>query len=512
MLLNNRYQVIRTLGSGGFGETFLAKDVNMPSERLCVVKQLKPIQNNPQIYQLVQERFQREAAILEALGGASEQIPSLYAYFIDGGQFYLVQEWIEGDTLTGKIEKQGLFTNSAVEELLINILPVLDYVHSKHIIHRDIKPDNIIIRNLDHKPVLIDFGAVRESMGTVVNSQGNATSSIIIGTPGFMPSEQAAGRPVYSSDLYSLGLTAIYLLTGKRPQELDTDSQTAEIVWRHFASNINPNLARVIDQAIAYHPRERFASAREMLNALQQQFVTLPPTSISNTKVADPLPQTVAVSPGNNYQNNYQSVNQNNNNINNNSNKGGMIIPAIIASGLIGASIIVSSVINKSSQNVEPVKSANNEFTSNSSNQANSIKTPSVNTDNNIPSASPSPELQVENQTTINRPSPEEAVINYYSYINQGQYQTSWSLLSPSLQNNQRLHPKGYSSYIDWWGGKVQSVDVNQTSLLEDTGNTAIVSTQLRYVLKNGRIIVSRVSFYLVFNTVNNQWIVTNVK
>ena len=103
MLLNNRYQVIRTLGSGGFGETFLAKDINMPSERFCVVKQLKPIQNNPQIYQLVQERFQREAAILEALSGASEQIPVLYAYFTDGGQFYLVQEWIKGDTLTAKI-------------------------------------------------------------------------------------------------------------------------------------------------------------------------------------------------------------------------------------------------------------------------------------------------------------------------------------------------------------------------------------------------------------------------
>jgi serine/threonine protein kinase len=346
MLLNNRYQVIRTLGSGGFGETFLAKDINMPSERFCVVKQLKPIQNNPQIYQLVQERFQREAAILEALSGASEQIPVLYAYFTDGGQFYLVQEWIKGDTLTAKIEKQGLFTNSAVEELLINILPVLDYVHSQHIIHRDIKPDNIILRYHDNKPVLIDFGAVRESMGTVVNSKGNPTSSIIIGTPGFMPSEQAAGRPVYSSDLYSLGLTAIYLLTGKYPQELDTDAQTAEIVWRHFASNINPNLAGVIDKAIAYHPRERVDSAREMLNTLQMQFVTLTPTSINQTKVASPLPETVTVSPGNNH----QLINQNNNNSNN---QGRMIIPSLIASGLISASIIIGSVINKSSQTVE---------------------------------------------------------------------------------------------------------------------------------------------------------------
>ncbi|MFM2060998.1 MAG: hypothetical protein RLZZ507_668 [Cyanobacteriota bacterium] len=170
------------------------------------------------------------------------------------------------------MQKQGLFTEREIEELFINILPVLDYVHSQKIVHRDIKPDNIIIRHRDNKPVLIDFGAVRESMTTMLNSQGSPTSSIVIGTPGFMSSEQAAGRPVYSSDLYSLGLTAIYLLTGKQPQTLETDPQTGEIIWRHFASAIPPHLAGVIDKSIAYHPRERFSSAREMLNALQNQF------------------------------------------------------------------------------------------------------------------------------------------------------------------------------------------------------------------------------------------------
>ncbi len=150
-LLNDRYQVIRTLGAGGFGETYLAEDTYMPSKRRCVIKQLRPIHNNPQIYQLVQERFQREAAILEELGGANDQIPALYAYFSSDGQFYLVQEWIEGDTLTGKVQRQGLFSEGAVQELLMNLLPVLDYVHSKHIVHRDIKPDNIIVRHRDGK-------------------------------------------------------------------------------------------------------------------------------------------------------------------------------------------------------------------------------------------------------------------------------------------------------------------------------------------------------------------------
>ncbi|MDY6897327.1 MAG: serine/threonine-protein kinase, partial [Cyanobacteriota bacterium] len=251
MLLNNRYQIIRTLGSGGFGDTFLAEDTQMPSQRRCVIKQLKLIEHNPQIYQLVRERFGREAAILEELGGLSEQIPTLYAYFHLGEKFYLVQEWVEGDTLSTVVQQQGLFSENRVKEILIGILPVLELVHSKRIVHRDIKPDNIILRR-DGKPVLIDFGAVRETMATAVNSQGSLTRSIVIGTPGYMPSEQAAGRAVYSSDLYSLGLTIVYLLSGKSPQLLETDSQTGEIIWESEVGNISSYLKAIINKAIVY--------------------------------------------------------------------------------------------------------------------------------------------------------------------------------------------------------------------------------------------------------------------
>jgi serine/threonine protein kinase len=146
ILLKNRYQVIRVLGSGGFGETFLAEDTQMPSGCRCVIKQLKPVANNPQVYQLVQERFQREAAILEELGGNNNQIPRLNAYFTEDGLFYLVQEYIEGQTLTQKLQQHGVLSESSVKDILINILPVLEYVHIKRIVHRDIKPDNIIIR------------------------------------------------------------------------------------------------------------------------------------------------------------------------------------------------------------------------------------------------------------------------------------------------------------------------------------------------------------------------------
>jgi serine/threonine protein kinase len=324
--LNNRYRIIQTLGSGGFGETFLAEDTQMPSQRRCVIKLLKPVTTSPQIYQLVQERFQREAAILEELGGSSSQIPSLYAYFQQDSQFYLVQEWVEGVTLTEKVRKAGRLSENFVQELLISLLPVIEYVHGKRIVHRDIKPDNIIVRARDEQPVLIDFGAVRESMGTVVNSQGSPTSSIIIGTPGYMPSEQAAGRPVYSSDLYSLGVTAIYLLTGKYPQELESDSETGEIVWRQFATGVSNELMQIIDHAIAYHPRERFSSARQMLDALGGVINTLPPAY--QVPVALPLPETVVV------------PHRPNNNI---------LIGGLVAGGLIGASTIIGLVLTNSS-------------------------------------------------------------------------------------------------------------------------------------------------------------------
>ncbi|MEH1942179.1 MAG: protein kinase [Nostoc sp.] len=282
-LLNNRYQVIEVIGAGGFGETFLAEDVHMPSRRRCVIKQLKPITNNdPQAYQLIQQRFEREAATLEFLGESSQQIPKLYAYFSENGQFYLVQEWIHGQTLTKIVEAKGFESETAVRQILLSLLSVLDYVHSKGIIHRDIKPENIILRSVDGKPVLIDFGAVKETIRSVVNSSGYPTRSLVIGTPGYMPSEQAVGRPVYGTDIYSLGLTAIYLLTGKHPQELPTDLKTGEILWQQHAPNVSSQFAAVLNQAIKPHAGDRYSTASKMLHALQSAS-NIPPEIVANT-------------------------------------------------------------------------------------------------------------------------------------------------------------------------------------------------------------------------------------
>jgi serine/threonine protein kinase, bacterial len=267
VLLNNRYRILETLGRGGFGETYLAEDTHMPSGRKCVLKQLKPIVETPQIPLWMKSRFQREAAILEELGAGNPQIPQLFAYFSEEGKFYLVQEFIEGVTLDKYWEKEGNLHREEVRQILIKLLPVLDYIHSRNIIHRDLKPENIILRSIDRLPVLIDFGAVKEAMATT-NSGSSSMYSAAIGTPGYMSSEQAAGRPVYSSDLYSLGLTAIFLLTGKTPQDLTPDPNTGEIIWRQYAENVDENLLNVLDRSIRFHPRDRFTTARAMLTAL----------------------------------------------------------------------------------------------------------------------------------------------------------------------------------------------------------------------------------------------------
>ena len=297
-LLDNRYRVTSVLGSGGFGETYLAEDTKMPSNRRCVIKQLKPVADNPQMYELLQQRFQREAAVLETLGEESRYIPKLYANFTENGLFYLVQEWIDGLTLSETIESKGKWNEDAVRKLIVSILSTLIYVHDRGIIHRDIKPDNIILRA--GEPVLIDFGAVKETLNIIiVPNSGQQVHSIVIGTPGFMASEQAAGRPFFASDLYSLALTAIFALTGQYPQQLGTDSQTGEVLWQSQVMEISANLKAIFTKALQFDPRDRYSSAREMLEAMQSE----PLLNKSIPAKSVPIPpdmsnmQTVAVNP-----------------------------------------------------------------------------------------------------------------------------------------------------------------------------------------------------------------------
>lgn len=268
-LINGRYQIISTLRQGGFGETFLVKDLQLPSQRQCVLKSLKVNATSAQMIQEMQRRFQREAAILEGLGEKNDQIPKLFAYFEQQGRFYLVQEWIDGLTLQDIVQQQGCLSPSVVQKILLDLLPVLQTIHDQYIIHRDIKPENIMLRTSDRRPVLIDFGAVKEALSTAIYLDHQAPVSMAIGTPGYMAPEQGTGRPVYSSDLYGLGFTAIYLLTGNSPQNFPADPQTGELLWQTDFPYLDTPLGQVIQKAVKFHPRDRYPTAQKMLLALR---------------------------------------------------------------------------------------------------------------------------------------------------------------------------------------------------------------------------------------------------
>ncbi len=289
-LLLNRYEIVKSLGSGGFGDTFLAKDTQIPSQRLVVVKRLKPANaSNSTSTELIEKLFEKEAAVLEELGNHSNQIPKLYSYFSDNNEFYLVQEYIQGRSLSA-IAPIG---SEQAKTILSSLLTTLQYIHDKGIIHRDIKPENIIIRDSDHLPVLIDFGAVKETMGAVTLGSGSTVSSVVIGTRGFMAPEQSTGRSVFSTDLYALGLTIIFAMTKKLPVEFATSQLTGELDWQSHVSDLDPELEKVLDKSIQMEPSRRYPTAEAMYQSLH--------SLISSGQQPAVTMETIQVVPSNEY-------------------------------------------------------------------------------------------------------------------------------------------------------------------------------------------------------------------
>jgi serine/threonine protein kinase, bacterial len=268
MLLGHRYNILMPLAAGGCAETFLAEDSHRPSKQKCVVKKLTPSTIDPAAHSLVRERFEKEAEILEAVG-AHDQIPELYAYFKDEGNEYLVEQWIPGPTLTQKVASDGPLDQNFVRDFLVCILPVLGFLHNKSIIHRDIKPDNIILREPDGMPVLIDFGTVKDRERTVL--QTGPAASILVSSWGYTSPEQAAGFPVDSSDLFSLGMTAIFLLTGQNPASLPRTKKNV-LGWCEGTQfkpyEINQNLLETIQKSIEPLAQNRFQTVIEMESSI----------------------------------------------------------------------------------------------------------------------------------------------------------------------------------------------------------------------------------------------------
>lgn len=266
--LGGRYSIVRVLSSGGFGETYVARDMQRPGNPQCVVKQLKPASDNPKLLKLARRMFEKEAETLERLG-THDQIPHLLAYFEEDQEFYLVQEFIAGHPLSHELSLGRQLPESQVLYILKELLQILEFVHSQGVIHRDIKPSNIIRRESDNKLVLIDFGAVKEIRNQLTDEEAPSSVTVGIGTQGYMPSEQCAGNPRFNSDIYAIGMTAIQSLTGLPPSQLHIEPKTGEILWRHKA-RVSHGLAAILGKMVRYHFNQRYQSATEVLQTLQK--------------------------------------------------------------------------------------------------------------------------------------------------------------------------------------------------------------------------------------------------
>ncbi|BBD68618.1 serine/threonine protein kinase [Nostoc commune NIES-4072] len=259
--LRNRFEIVKHLGSGGSGDTYLAVDLDLPGRPNCVVKHFHPKDTNPAVLPIAKSLFDREAEVLYQLGNDHDQIPRLFAHFNEDGDFYLVQEFIDGHALTQEIVPGQRLSENVVLNLLKDILEVLSFVHQNNIIHRDIKPQNLMRRHSDQKIVLIDFGSIKK-----IGALG-AGLTISVGTPGYMPSEQAKGKPKLCSDIYAVGMIGIQALTGLIPEQLQEDPNTGQLLWRDQAQ-VSDALANILDTMVCDRYNQRYQSATEALQAL----------------------------------------------------------------------------------------------------------------------------------------------------------------------------------------------------------------------------------------------------
>ncbi len=258
-LLGGRYQILQTLGRGGFARTYIAKDLQHPEAPLCVVKRLRPIGQTS--LDRARRLFQNEAELLSRLG-QHDQIPKLLGSFEQDGEFYLTLEFIEGISLSQELaEKEKLAEDQAVH-LLKEILEILQFVHAHHIVHRDLKPSNLLRRSQDQKLVLIDFGTAKRLQTASVEQE----RTIEIGTPGYMPIEQVAGYPRFNSDLYAVGMIGIQALTGLNPQQLERDLQTFELIWE---ASVSSGLTEILNRMVRYSYVERYQTVIEVLHAIE---------------------------------------------------------------------------------------------------------------------------------------------------------------------------------------------------------------------------------------------------
>ncbi|TAF02008.1 MAG: serine/threonine protein kinase, partial [Nostocales cyanobacterium] len=222
---------------------------------------------------------------LEELG-KHPQIPELMAYFTYDNRQYLVQEFVKGETLKTELDNNGVFSEQQIKKLLTEILQILDFVHSKQVIHRDIKPENIILSS-DNKLFLVDFGAAK-----IVKPQQRTATGTIIGSAEYCAPEQSMGKPLFISDLYSLGVTCLHLLTGVSPFDLYSPME-GEWVWRDFLNGnlVSDELGKILEKLASPIAKHRYQSVKEVmqeLNFVSQPVTPQPPLEIPQPFVTVP--------------------------------------------------------------------------------------------------------------------------------------------------------------------------------------------------------------------------------
>jgi len=268
LILRERYQPLRQIGQGGFGQTFLAVDLGLPDRPPCVVKQLllqagsgrsAPAGQRPT---LTLERCRAEAQRLTELGD-HPQIPALLDHFAQPGGYYLVQEWIRGEDLEQQLAQYGPFDEAAVRQVLLEVLPVLQFVHDHQVIHRDIKPANLIRPAGGGAIAVVDFGAAKQATAALLAQTGTT-----IGSAGYAAPEQVMGKAVFSSDLYSLGVTCIHLLTGLHPFDLYSVAQDGWVWEQALVHPVRPDLAGILNQLLRRSLNQRYRTASAVLQAL----------------------------------------------------------------------------------------------------------------------------------------------------------------------------------------------------------------------------------------------------
>ncbi|MBD3883575.1 serine/threonine protein kinase [Phormidium tenue FACHB-886] len=268
--VGDRYQALELIGQGGFGRTFLAIDQEKagssePAAAFCVIKQLLPREIESESAKAV-DLFRREIELLLQLG-QHQQIPGLLDHLESTESFYLIQEYIEGRNLEEILAQVGTFNEAQIWELLADILPVLSFVHDRQVIHRDIKPENIIRpgrSQANGKLVLVDFGASKYATETVL-----ARTGTVIGSAGYVAPEQAMGKALFASDLYSLGVTCLHLLTGLHPFDLYSVSQDAWIWRQYLPQPVSSKLRQVLDKLVQRAVSQRYQTAAEVLRDLR---------------------------------------------------------------------------------------------------------------------------------------------------------------------------------------------------------------------------------------------------